>query len=91
MTFKHIHDCWEFFDQFQTVEELEEAFGEIPSKFGSFEIVNTKTYEEDGFFEICNSYWDENLGGYEYDYHCVDIKDEDDRTELPWDYSKHFE
>ena len=91
MTFKHIHDCWEFFDQFKTLEELEEAFGEIPSKFGSFEVVNISTYEQDGFFEICNSYWDENCGGYDYEYHCVDIKVEDDRTELPWDYGKHFE
>ena len=76
MQFKHIHDCWEFFDQFQTLEELEEAFGEIPSKFGSFEVVNTSTYEQDGFFEICNSYWDDNCGCFDYAYHCVDIEEE---------------
>ena len=70
---KHISEVWEFLDQFKTVEELEKAFGEIPSKFGSFEIINTETYEEDGYFEVCNSYWDENLGDYMHDYHCVEV------------------
>ena len=70
---KHIKDVWEFLDQFHTQKDLEKAFGEIPNKFGSFEIVNTETYKEDGFFEICNSYWDENVGDYDYDYHCVEI------------------
>jgi hypothetical protein len=70
---KHISEVWEFLDQFHTKEDLEEAFGEIPNKFGSFEIVNDKTYEEDGYFEICNSYWDDNVGGYDYDYHTVEV------------------
>jgi len=70
---KHISEVWNYLDQFHTIDELEEAFGEIPNKFGSFEITNLKTYEEDGCFEICNSYWDEQLGDYEYDYHCVDL------------------
>jgi len=70
---KHISEVWEFLDQFKTKEELEKAFGEIQNKFGSFEITNLSTAKEDGYFEICNSYWDENLGDYDYDYHCVEI------------------
>lgn len=75
MEFKHINDCWNYLDQFHTKETLEEAFGEIPSKFGSFDIVNTETYKEDGRFEICNSYWDKSVGDYDYDYHCVDYEE----------------
>ena len=71
---KHINDVWEFLDQFKTKEELEKAFGEIPNKFGCFEIINTKTYKEDGYFEICNSYWDERIGDYDYDYHYVEVE-----------------
>lgn len=71
---KHINEVWEFLDNFHTKKDLEKAFGEIPSKFGSFEIVNTQTYEEDGYFEICNSYWDENVGDYDYDYHTVEVE-----------------
>jgi len=75
MEFKHINDCWDYLDQFKTKDELEEAFGEIPSKFGSFDIVNINTYKEDGCFEICNSYWDKDVGDYDYDYHCVNLED----------------
>lgn len=72
----HINDVWEFLDNYNTEEELEEAFGEIPSKFGSFDIVNKNTYEEDGYFEVCNSYWDNNLYDYNYSYHTVEYKEE---------------
>lgn len=70
---KHINDVWEYLDQFKTVEELEEAFGEVPSKFGGFDIVNRNTIEEDKCIEICNSYWDDNMGSYDYAYHCIYI------------------
>ena len=72
---KHINDVWNFLDQYHTVEELEEAFGEIPSKFGSFDIINKRTVEEDGFIEICNSYWDIEMLDYEYDYHTIELED----------------
>jgi hypothetical protein len=72
---KHISEVWEFLDNFHTKKDLEKAFGEIPSKFGSFDIVNDKTYEEDGYFEICNSYWDENVGDYDYTYHTVEVEE----------------
>lgn len=73
MKFKHINDVWEYLDQFKTVDELEEAFDEIPSKFGSFDIINKSTIEEDKRIEICNSYWDDNVGSYEYDYHTIEV------------------
>lgn len=73
MEFKHINDVWEYLDQFKTVDELEEAFGEIPSKFGSFDITNKDTIKEDGWIEVCNSYWDGNIGEYEYDYHTIEV------------------
>lgn len=72
-TMNHINDVWEYLDQFKTPEELEEAFGDIPSKFGSFEVVNRTTYKEDGVIEICNSYWNTNYMDYDYDYHCVEV------------------
>lgn len=71
MEFNHINDCWEFLDQFKTPEELEKAFGEILSKFGSFGVVNPNTYKEDGQIEICNSYWNTNYMDYDYDYHTI--------------------
>jgi len=68
----HISEVWKYLCQFKTKEELEKAFETLPyKKWGSFDITNLSTYEQDGFFEICNSYWDENLGEYQYDYHCV--------------------
>lgn len=73
MEFKHINDVWEYLDQFKTVEELEEAFGEIPSKFGGFDIINYNTIEEDERIEICNSYWDNNMGSYDYAYHTIEV------------------
>lgn len=74
----HIDEIWDYLDQFKTKEELEEAFGDIPSKFGSFEIVNWKTYKEEGYFELCNSYWDKNTNDFDYDYHCIYFKNEED-------------
>lgn len=68
---EHINEVWEYLDQFKTPEELEEAFGEIPSKFGSFEVVNPNTYKEDGQIEICNSYWNTQYMDYDYDYHTI--------------------
>lgn len=73
INFKHINDVWDYLDQFKTFEGLDEAFGVIPAKFGDFEIANLKSYEIDGYFEICNSYWDDNMSGYEYDYHTIEI------------------
>ena len=72
---KHISDVWKFLEQFHTEESLEKAFGEIPNKFGIFDIINHKTYKEDGFFEICNSYFDENVGDYDYVYHTIDVEE----------------
>ena len=73
--FTHINDVWEFLDQFNTLEDLENACSEIPSKFGSFEVVNKDSYKDDGHFDICNSFWCDGINGYEYDYHCVDCED----------------
>lgn len=71
--FDHISKVWDFLDMFKTVEELEEAFNEIPSKFGGFDIINRSTCEKEGMIEICNSYWDESVGDYDYDYHTIEI------------------
>lgn len=71
MEFKHLNDVWDYLDQFTTVEDMEEALGEIPNKFGSFDIINGPTVEEDGFIEICNSFWDRHYGDYDYAYHTV--------------------
>lgn len=73
--FDHISKCCEYLDQFKTLEELKEHLEDLPSKFGSFEIINEDTYKEDGCFEICNSYWDENVGDYDYDYHTIPMED----------------
>ena len=73
--FEHISEVWDFLDNFKTPDEMEEAFGEIPRKFGSFDITNTSTYQKEGFIEICNSYFDENVGDYDYDYHTVVIEE----------------
>ena len=74
----YIDEIWDYLSQFKTKTELEEAFEDIPSKFGSFEIVNLQTYEEEGYFELCNSYWNKNTNEYDYDYHCVYFKNKED-------------
>ena len=71
--FNHINNVWNYLDQFHSINDLEIAFGNIPSKYGSFEIVNKDTYKEDGYFEICNSYWSNQYNDYQYDYHCIKI------------------
>lgn len=72
--FVHINDVWDFLDNFKTVREMEEAFEEIPSKFGSFSIINEYEVTVDGCMEIENTYWDDHTGEYEYDYHTVNIR-----------------
>lgn len=73
MEFKHINDVWNYLDQFKTVGEVQEAIGEIPNKFGGFDIMNEYTVEEDGFIEVCNSYWDIHYNDYDYCYHTIDL------------------
>ena len=75
--FNHVNDVWNYLDQFKDPDELEEAFGEIPNKFGSFEIINKDTYKEDKCIEIENQYYDKALGEFETDYHTVDLESED--------------
>lgn len=74
--FEHISEVYEFFDGFKTPEALERAFEEVPAKFGAFDITNRTTYEKEGFIEICNTYFDKNIGDYDYDYHTVLIKED---------------
>ena len=81
----HINDVWNYLDQFNTVAELEEAFGNIPTKFGYFEITNMSTYKEDGDVEICNSYWNDDVSGYEYDYHTIEVQVEDTDREVRYE------
>lgn len=75
--FNHISEVWKYLDQFKTPNELESAFGEIPNKFGTFYIDNEMTYEEDGFIQLVNTYWDENVGDYFNDYNCISIESEE--------------
>ena len=72
--FQHIDDVWKYLDNFHTKEELEKAFGEIPSKFGSFYIVNKETYKQDGQIIICNSYWDGNIAEQGEDLYSITVK-----------------
>ena len=74
--FKHIGEVYDFFDTFNTPEELERAFDEVPAKFGAFDITNMTTCKKEGFIEICNTYYDKNIGDYEYDYHTVLIEED---------------
>ena len=74
--FRHISEVYEFFDAFKTPEALERAFDEVPSNFGAFDITNRTTCEQEGFIEVCNTYFDKNIGDYDYDYHTVLIEKE---------------
>lgn len=74
--FEHISEVYEFFDGFKTPEALERAFDKVPAKFGAFDITNRTTCEQEGFIEICNTYFDKNIGDYDYDYHTVLIKED---------------
>lgn len=78
-SFNHFDEVWEYLNQFKTKEELEKAFEDIPSKFGSFFI----THEEEDGFEICNSYWDKAIGEHEENFYWMKktVKDSSDLNE----------
>jgi hypothetical protein len=89
MEFKHIDDVWTYWDNIklsanarESVAILDKACGEIPSKFGGFEVVNVSTAEEERMLEICNSYWNTNYMDYDYDYHTIFLPEEKTRESM---------
>ena len=78
MEFNDLNDVWNYIDSIKLVNDadesiliLDEAFKEIPAKFGGFEVINRSTAEEERRIEICNSYWNTNYMDYDYDYHTI--------------------
>ena len=69
--FDHISKCWQYLDQFKTLEELEDHLEDLPLKFGTFDITNEETAEQEGFAEVRNTYWDDNMCDWDYAYHTV--------------------
>ena len=54
---KHISEVWALLEKCKTEEELEEAIGEIPNKFGNF------SYEriDEDTVRVTNFYYDEGM------------------------------
>lgn len=73
-TFNHISQCWEYLEQFSTVEELKHHLGDLPSRFGKFEINSEQTVEEDVYIQICNTYYNRQIDDCDYDYHTIKLK-----------------
>lgn len=89
MEYKHINDCWAAIREAKTIEEVENLFEQFPRWSGDWEVII-----EDGQYVVYNTYFDEQCDSFDTDFELLDIEveeDEDDRSELPWDYSKHFE
>lgn len=89
MEYKHINDCWAAVREAKTIEEVENLFEQFPRWSGDWDVV-----VEDDQYVVYNNYFDPQYGEFNTDFEILDIEveeDEDDRSELPWDYSKHFE
>lgn len=87
MEIKHIKDCWTLIRHEKTIEGVKKVLEELPRWSGDWEVVI-----EDGQYVVVNSYYDAQCDNWESDYETLDIEVEieDDRSELPWDYGKHF-
>ena len=87
MEYKHIKDCWTAIREARTKDEVERLFGEFPRWSGDWEVII-----EDRQYVVVNSYYDAQCDNWETDYETLDIEVEieDDRSELLWDYGKHF-
>lgn len=89
MEIKHINDCWTLIRHEKTIEGVKKVLEELPRWSGDWDVVI-----EDGQYVVYNTYFDSQYDEFETDFEILDIEveeDEDDRSELPWDYSKHFE
>ena len=85
MEIKHIKDCWTLIKHEKTIEGVKKVLEELPRWSGDWEI-----QIEDNQYLVINSYYDAQCDNWETDYDWLDIEVEDDRSELPWDCSKHF-
>ena len=91
MIYNHIKDCWAAIEEAKTKQEVENLFDQFPRWSGDWEIT---VYED--HYVVYNTYFDRLYDSFDTDFRDLDIplEDEDiedDRSELPWDYSKHFE
>lgn len=89
MKYNHINDCWAAIREAKTIEEVKNLFEQFPRWSGDWDIVI-----EDDQYVVYNNYFDSQYDEFNTDFEILDIEveeDEDDRSELPWDYSKHFE
>lgn len=66
---KHISEVWDLLEKCKTEEELKEAIGEIPNKFGSFSYERT----DEDTITVTNTYYDKSLEDYYEDEVDLDI------------------
>lgn len=81
MTFNHINDVWDYLDNAESLKDLNVRMGNIPNKFGTFDIINEESWKEDGCIEIVNAYYDDNIGEMQEEYHTVDVESFNQETE----------
>lgn len=74
---KHISEVWNLLEKCKTEEELDEAIGEIPNKFGVF------TYERKNknTVTVTQDYYDKNLDEYMWDKVDIDIPEVEEDKE----------
>ena len=88
MEYKHINDCWAAVREAKTIYEVHKLFDQFPRWSGDWDVVI-----EDDHYVVYNTYFDSQYDEFDTDFEILDIEveeDEDDRSELPWDYGKHF-
>ena len=74
---KHISEVQDLLESCKTEEELEDAIGEIPNKFGIF------TYERKNkdTITVTQDYYDKNLDEYMWDKVDIDIPEVEEDEE----------
>lgn len=71
---KHISEVWNYLREAKTKDELEERIGDIPNKFGDWDIEKT----EDGRCRVINYYYDELCENWDEDCEDLDIMFEEE-------------
>ena len=94
--FTHVNDIWEALEACETVTHIYDILDNIPAKFGTWwaDVVG-----EDEI-EVTNQWWDDNQQDMMVESQTFEVDlapdtddpiEDDDRSELPWDYGKHFD
>ena len=91
-TWLHISDVTACFEVCKSKADVERVIELAPTHFGHFEVCFN---DEDEYFTITNTFYERDEAceeEYDFDYpEDWEYDIDEDRSELPWDYGKHFD